>query len=683
MSVNQSPLDQLAARAGILPSYHDLEGTLHVAGAETKSALLKAVGYDISEPALSEQMEAIDARDRVRCLPDYVIVPAGMASTVVLVRPPASGSWSLVLDNGEIMSGDIASDTVADGIIRFGPLPAGYHQLSLGTDEALVIAAPERAPSVQEVARAPRAWGMTGGLYAVRSTRSLGLADYEDLAHLCEVLAEKGAAFLGINPVHALGDACTVYSPYSPTHRGYFNSRHIAVDRVPEFENAQKAHTLLAQNAGSLDALRAIDLIDYDGVNAHHRALLGALFDVFDQGQTTADRTNAFDLFCQAEGARLEEFCLFEALSHVHGSNWRIWPEAVASPDAPGIRELKTHSWRELRYHAYLQWLASTQLLEAKDRAKRAGMALGLYADLAVGVRPDGAEIWANQGAFAHHVSLGAPPDAFNPNGQNWSLAPLNPCGLVEQKFEPFIATIRQCLKHAGMLRIDHVMGLLRCFWVPDDGSPGAYVRYPLDALLAIIKIEAHRHNVVIVGEDLGIVPEGLRETLAKAGFYGCTIMQFEKHDNGDFRSPSDYRPNTLSSVGTHDTPTLRGYWQGKDNDDRLMAGQFDQVTRDEMDRRRGHDRWCLQKISGHWQDSEDRTLSFAQNLAIHRSLASGSAALVAVQLDDVLEVDAQPNMPGTVTEYPNWRLKMPLPIDELSKDPRLTEFAAMLSNDV
>jgi 4-alpha-glucanotransferase len=351
----------------------------------------------------------------------------------------------------------------------------------------------------------------------------------------------------------------------------------------------------------------------------------------------------------------LQTFAQFEVLSKNFGTDWRDWPNDPAVPPK-----------EQLGFHMWLQWVADTQLGRAQTRAVAAGMPLGLYLDLAVGPRRDGAESWCERDAIAQGVSVGAPPDHLSPEGQNWDLAAFAPRKLQAQRYAPLRRILSQTMHHAGVIRIDHVLGLNRSFWLPDDGSPGAYIRQPFEALLAVIKIEAERHNCLVIGEDLGLVPDGFRDTMRGHGFYGYSVLQYERDDHGGFRDPHSGAEQVLSCFATHDTPTVNGFATGRDIDWWAKLGWIDAPEAKHAQARR-HD-----EITAIAHDGDFRT-------HVHTLLARSNAALVAVQLDDVLgSVEAQ-NLPGTIDEHPNWRRKYTSPLEGLAHDDRLTATASIM----
>jgi 4-alpha-glucanotransferase len=674
--VTGAPLQALAEALGILPEWHDISGQHHITTPETQRALLSAMGITAdSEAEAAEALAAHEAQLAARRLPAELVVTAGTTARIPIAT---AAEWHLELEDGGSDSGR------AEGAIELTP-PAGLHRLHIGEEVCLVIAAPAEAPGIEDVLGRPRAWGVTAALYGLRSVRNLGIGDYADLANTARQLAGLGADFLGINPLHARGAACSGISPYTPSCRTAFEPRHIAVDAVLGFRQCDVAQALLRDNAARLATARNSDLVDYATSDAIGGDVLRGLFADFER--SAGPVVDAFKTWRNGPGRALEWYALFEAISLRHGEDWHRWPAPLQQFGSPAVLSFAATNGKEVRYHAWLQWLAQRQLATAQQAAKNAGMSLGLYLDIAVGVRPGGADTWSAPACFAEGVSLGAPPDAFNPAGQNWALAPFNPVGLRAAAYRPFIEMLRAAMSHAGLLRIDHILGLRRSFWVPEGDIPGGYVTYPLEPLLALIRLEARRSGCVVVGEDLGSVPPGLRDRLAEAGLLGCAVMQFEK-DGHRFRAPKDYRPATLASLGTHDTPTLRGWWAGWDIDQRHTIAGGDPATRDQEHQQRGAERTALARLlsdeglapAGLDPDAPPAEADDTLSEALHRLLARAGSALVAVQLDDALGSIAQQNLPGTVDEHPNWRRRYAVAVEGLGGDPRLRALAALFA---
>ncbi len=662
-------LDRLADVRGVAATWIDQRGAEHVTPAETKRALLSAMGVACAtEAEAADSLAAHEAAEAARALPREIVALPDAPAMIPLRRRVA---WRLEREDGTVEEG-------ADGGALSLALPMGLHRLSAGDETCLIIVAPRAAPSVRDLSGRDRVWGATAPLYGLRSARNLGLGDYEDLAGAAEALAGLGADFIGINPVHARGAAQTGISPYSPSSRIAIEPAHIAVDRLPGLARCAEARRFLAEAAeGAADA-REGPFARYEARNAAAAPALRALFEAFEARPETDPERAAFARWAAEGGAALESFAVFEALSLRHGPDWRIWPADCATPDAPAVLRFAADHPEEIGFHLWQQWLAERQLSEAQRRARRAGMAFGLYLDLAVGVRPDGADAWAHPEAFVRGVSLGAPPDPLAPAGQNWGLAPFSPAGLRAEAFAPFRRTLRAALSHAGLLRIDHVIGLQQAFWIPDDPDlPGGYVRYPLEALLALLRLEATRAGCAVIGEDLGTVPAGLSRKLNDSGLYGCAIVHFER-EGAALKPPRRYREGALASFGSHDLPTVRGFLAARDNDWRRRVGQFTDEQAAENRAEREADVAALRRMlraEGRPAETDEEVVD-----SVHASLAEGASAMVAVSLEDALGMVEQPNLPGTLDEHPNWRRRLPVAVEDLRNDAALQRIAAILS---
>lgn len=511
-----------------------------------------------------------------------------------------------------------------------------------------------------------RAWGVTVQLFGVRSARNQGIGDFEDAARLAELFGAHGADFLGINPVHALFLADPDRkSPYFPSSRRFLNPLYIAIDRL-----GGSADTL---SASEQDALRTGTHIDYAAVS---RAKRRALETLFEQAADDAD----FTAFCDREGTALDDFATFEALSEWlaasgHGAGWHGWPSPVRSARSDDVTAFRRANASRIRFHKWLQWVASRQLADAQHRACRAGMRIGLYLDLAVGVAPDGAATWAQPESYARTARIGAPPDLFNSAGQDWGLAPLKPAA-VPHPASAFATDLTAAMRSAGAVRLDHAMGLQRLYWIPEGhkADRGGYVRYPFEVTLDVLAGLSQKARAIVIGEDLGTVPHGFREIMEHAGLLGYRVFYFETQPDGLFRPPQQYAAQALACVSTHDLPPLAGWWTGRDIDARARLGLLDADTAAAACRARGDDRLRLLKaLIGEGiapRADEDRdTLTDDILIAVHAFLARTPCRLVAIQLEDLAHATEQVNLPGTDREHPNWSLRLPLTLDQIADD--------------
>jgi 4-alpha-glucanotransferase len=667
--------DRLAARFGVINSYRDYDGNEMAAPVKTKRMLLSAMGiHPATESEAASILASLEAADaEMRTAREHIVACRATSSI------PLKGQcdWRLIDENGQEIGTGIAS-----GKIDLPALESGVYQVSLtdgsGSENTTLIAAPPCAPSAKDITGSKRLWGVTAALYGLRSGRNSGIGNFSDLGEAAEALGRNGAQFLGINPVHALGiaDRETI-SPYSPTSRAYYNIAHIAFEDIAELEGSVRLRRFLNENALELKKLREAELVDYAALLPIRDFVLKELYAIYAEIAPELGGNREFVEFVAASGDGLRTFGLYETLSETFGPDSRKWPAEYQSPDSREVRAfLRTHEKR-IGFHCWLQWIADRQLAAAQSRAKASGMSIGLYLDVSVGSRPGGAESWANPSAVAVGVSLGAPPDAFSPQGQNWNLSPFSPEGLRRSRYQPFISMLRSAMRHAGMVRIDHVLGLSRSFWIPAAGEQGGYVRYPLEAMLAIVAIEAERNRTVVIGEDLGLVAPEFREKLQTGGLYGCAVMQFERHD-GRFRDPVKWRETSMGSFGTHDTPTFRGFCQARDIEWSTRLSRGKKENPDQVKTERQSALRALFDATVPNVDGKDNGKGMSGD-RMHAALADAGSDLVAVQLDDVLETIEQQNLPGTIDEHPNWRRRYPVPVENLGADERLVRVGRIM----
>ncbi|XDA98351.1 4-alpha-glucanotransferase [Sulfitobacter sp. LCG007] len=666
-------LDALAAFYGINPRFFDLSGAEHATSPETKRALLRANGVDVSsEASVSEALAAETARRADRWFPEEIVIESESEATLGF---GLGAEWTLT----ETGADEPAAEGRADAAIVLPAVPSGIYELEARAggrvEHVTVLAAPKRLPSVQGLTGCRRLWGISLALYGLQSDRNAGMGDFADLALAAETFGRLGAGFVGVNPVHSMGYLeFDTASPYSPSHRGFFNTAYIAPDRLPGLENSEAAQAALAEYQESFARYRSSETVPHGPLKRAQQKALEALFGIFRE-KTGGRAAQDFEVFRDLASPEIMRFARYEALSEDHGADWRTWPREIDTADADPER---------VDYHLWLQWAAERQLQRAQTGALDAGMPLGLYLDLAVGPRRDGAEAWCEQASIAEGVSVGAPPDHLNPEGQRWNLAAFAPALLRKHKYAPFRQILAATMRHAGVVRIDHVLGLYRSFWIPDDGSPGAYISQHFESLIAVIKIEAERNGTAVIGEDLGLVPDGFRDTMRDHGFYGYSVLQYEKAGDGRFRDPDSMSPQVLSCFSTHDTPTLRGYARGRDIDWWQKLGWVEAGVADDARDRRREDIEMLKEMGGDApcgvvdpQDDADRL----QN-AVQSTLARSPAAMVCIQLDDVLgSVEAQ-NLPGTVEQHPNWQRRHGVPVDQLADHQGLASLAACMERN-
>ncbi|HEX6691238.1 MAG TPA: 4-alpha-glucanotransferase, partial [Burkholderiales bacterium] len=501
----------------------------------------------------------------------------------------------------------------------------------------------------QLLERGGRVWGFGVQLYSVRSARNWGIGDFGDLRALLELSARLGASLLGVNPLHAADG-----SPYSPSSRFALNWRYLDVEAVPGYAASKKARALVASDAFQkrLKALRATTLVDYQGVGRAKLEVLELLF-----------RESAHSSAQVPKGMR--EFALFEALREKLGGPWQAWPEAYRDPASAEVTRFLSRNLERVRFHEYLQLEARRQLEAAQAHSRALGMAIGLYVDLALGADAGGAEVWANRSLYALGVSAGAPPDEFNPRGQDWGLPPFSPRALRAADYAPFAELLRASMPEGGALRLDHVMALMRLYWIPRGASAerGGYVRYPFRELLAVLAQESRRRRCLVVGEDLGTVPKPLRAALNDAGVLSYRPLLFEKDPAGEYGPPAGYPREALVCVSTHDLPTWRGFWAATDL--ALRAALDLSVDPPREQELREADKMALARALA--REGLDRSAA-----AAHTFVARTPCKIVLVQPEDVFELLEQANLPGSVEGHPNWQRKLPLEMERWAADRRV-----------
>jgi 4-alpha-glucanotransferase len=708
---DRRPLDRLATHYGIEPHFTDNWQRRHLVADATKQALLAALGVPTGSAAEIEtglHAALTSAWQQILAPAEVVRKGAPLVPTVTLPTClDGRLSWVVRTEDGERHRGEVRLDVLEVAAeqriegVRYRrrrlplplDLPPGYHRLEVTAGAAAsatmaLTVTPERAFGLGDLGR-ERLWGVTLPLYGVCSERNWGIGDFGDLAELATATAGLGAGLIGINPVHALFPPLPErISPYAPSSRRFLNVLLISIERAARRLGGRPA--LNPEMEPLLERARAAELVDYPTVSQLKLQALDELHRAFTA--SGGPERAAFDSFRSRGGPSLERQAIFETLLEhfIHADptkrNWRSWPDDYRRPDRPAVAAFAARHADRVEFFQFLQWLADEQLAEAQAEARAAGMPVGLYLDLAVGVDPDGAEAWADPATVAGRVRIGAPPDDFSPKGQDWGLAPLAPLALRAQAYAPFVELLRRNMAHAGALRIDHVLGLRRSFWLPPERDlPGAYVRYPLSDLLGLIALEAERARCVVIGEDLGTVPEGFRTTLTEAGLLGCRVLYFERDRNGRFRGSASYPSACLASISTHDLPTLAGFWAGRDISWREYLGLFAEPGQSARERteRAGARQRLLELLAaegllpaGLDPKRPPVELPWSVVLALHQLLARSPSELVVMQLEDALQLVEQANLPGTTAEHPNWRRRLGICLERLATDPRVLELA-------
>lgn len=639
-------LNKLAAHYGIFPSFKDLNRVIQPTSRDTQLALLIGNGIQVdNEAMITEHLHQIAADNAKRRLPDEIVITCQQPNSIYC---QIKTEWSVQFEDDGTFSGH------ADGRIFLPAMPSGIHNLTVKfadhNENISLICAPKRAPSIQDLSGKPNVWGVNTALYALNSRDNYGMGSFDNLAVAAEAFAANGADFLGINPVHAIGWMEGVISPYSPSHRAFLNPAYVALNAPKKPMNDQ-------------------EFIDYEITKPAHQHALETAFEAY---ETDLDFTN----FCQQSGKDLELFALYEALSEANGSDWQQWPQQLQSPSQID-NELKAKLAPRVEFHKWQQFMADKQLANVQTRARKAGMSMGLYLDLAVGSRRYGAETWASTDAIADGVSIGAPPDHLSPAGQNWGLAAYAPVKSKATKYRALRQSLRASMRHASILRIDHVLGMNRSYWLPDNGVAGGYIKQPFESILAVIAIEAERANCAVVGEDLGLVPHGFRDTMRARGLYSYSVLQYDKDEAGDFKPHAQLNPQTLACFSTHDTPTLKGFYEKTDIGWWGKLGWIapEQVAQAKQQREHEVDTilTTANQIKSYDYDS------FRDG--INNILAASPATMVAVSSDDIFEIAQAPNLPGTIHEHPNWRRRHGIKVEDFSHHDKLKNIGNLMCN--
>ncbi|TXY08245.1 4-alpha-glucanotransferase [Vibrio mimicus] len=712
-------LKQVAEMAKIADRYVSAWGSEAQVEDDTIRHLLASLGYDTSsDEALLQSAEKKHKKDVVD--PVLVVHQGAVIEVPLYLGVSARESefdWRLQTEQGGVLEGYLQSQIVRDERAEGGPLvfalpndlPLGYHTLLIARKrrkapyEMALIVTPQACYKQPALAQGKKLWGPSIQLYTLRTQHNWGMGDFGDLKQLVADIASRGGDFVGLNPIHALFPANPEgASPYSPSSRRWLNILYIDVSSVPEFALSAEAQ----QKVGSpefqqrLQKVRDAHWVNYSEVAELKLSVLPLLFAEFKKRHLDkhSDRAHAFLNFVEQGGESLLHQAAFDALhAQLHAEDasvwgWPVFPEKYRRFDSTAVQKFIDEQKDQVHLYMYLQWIADAQIHEAQSLAEEKGMAVGLYRDLAVGVADSGSETWADQGNLLQDVSIGAPPDVLGPLGQNWGLPPLNPQVLQATAYDAYIKLLRANMKHCGALRIDHVLGLLRLWWIPkgENATKGAYIYYPVKDMLAILALESHRHQCSVIGEDLGTVPDEIVELLRDAGVHSYKVFFFEtSKEDGGYVSPAHYAEQSMAALCTHDMPTLRGFWHCDDlkmgreiglyPDEEQLQGLFD----DRLKCKQGildSVAWHGYLPAGVGRDATQVPMDSYLSEALQLHVAAGSSALLSVQLEDWLEMDKPVNIPGTVNEYPNWRRKLSMNLDEIFAREEVNRIAARLT---
>jgi 4-alpha-glucanotransferase len=714
--MDTASIERLARLRGIGDAYHDYRGELKYFSLETKISLLRAMGCAVDEPAaLALELGRLETDSRRRFLPPIAAAHGSRIGIDINVTAQEFGStlvWSVCLEDGSQRDGTTSTADCAeiwrgevDGTWitrrRFElpiDLPAGYHELEakIGAGTAarsLLVISPPQCYEPAPIVAGRRLWGIAVQLYTLRSRDNWGIGDFNDLRSLIRWVAPHGAGFIGLNPLHALAPADPARaSPYSASNRHFLNVLYISVPLVPEFSDCAAVRERLAGSSAAhrLRDLRGCELVDYRGVADLKFEMLELLYRDFRDRHLAAGTGRARDFlaFVATGGDLLRTHARFDALDRYlraasgSASGWQSWPEEFRDVNGKAAMQFAAAHPQEIEFYAYLQWLAHEQLRGAQALARELGMSIGLYGDYAVGANPSGSETWADRSSYCLGAEIGAPPDPLALKGQGWGIPPQDPSVMLAQRLQGFARLIRSNMHCYGALRLDHVMSLFRLWWVAAgfSSADGAYVHYPLEQLLTVLSLESVRNACLVVGEDLGVVPDEMRRAMPEYGLFNYKVLLFEKLD-GRFRRPEEYVRRALATATTHDLPTLRSYWEGHDIELRRRLNLYPSAEREgEVTRQRAHDRELLlaalqeQGLKPAQQATpfDPFTAEFAH--AVHLYLARSATALTALQIEDLLGMTEPVNVPGTDREYPNWRRKVTADIEDIAARSDLAE---------
>jgi 4-alpha-glucanotransferase len=724
----EQALNRAADLFGIEREYWDIFGIHHPASAEGIAEVLRSMGIDAgSKEGLDCAVEGRWWDDWSRTIPPTLV--ASVQDPIIAVRVPREladraidleVSW----EDGGTESARVPLDTGMDdgaAVLRGREFVArqirvpfrlrlGYHELRAHIDGGEAVAArwilcPDRAYFPERIAGNGRAGGIFFSLYGLRSDRNWGCGDFTDLCRLAEwVATDLGASFIGLNPLHAIPNRQPYNtSPYLPVCSFYKNPIYLDLEAIEDFHASAWAQSIVSSPPvrEEIARLRDAEYVEYENVQRLKLRVLKALFRSFlhNEYRKQTPRALEFRKYAETEGGLLDRFAMYCALDDaIHRSNpdvwlWSGWPAEYRDPESAATRSFAREHWRSVLFFKYIQWQLDLQLAAAQRHARELGLAIGLYHDLALATDRFGADLWAHRRFYVEGCRVGAPPDDFSPNGQDWSFPPPNALEHFRDGYRLFAESLRKNMKHGGALRIDHVMRFFHLFWIPDqlDAKRGIYIRDRHEDLVRILALESVRNQVLIVGEDLGTVADEIRETLARFGILSYKLFYFERRADGTFKFPIEYPEKSLVSASTHDLPTLSGFWANRDIEARRTAGMFpnDSGYYAQLADRMREKQKILNLLfqtgmlpGNHPRNAEAiPELTGELHYAIVGFLASTPSALMLLSEEDLMKQPDQQNLPGTTAEYPNWRHKTRFTVEGLRSEKVARDFAGMYRN--
>lgn len=733
-------IHELSELCGILPEYWDVFGKKHTTALDTAKAILKAMGVRVdSADAISKEISERRSRpwktflDPVHVLsvneqpfstPVYIPLEEGLEAKLII-------SWSLEDETGRREEYSISGNAVhiseqkwIDSVryVKVNLVDGKRREIGYYTIQAVckhssgvfhgeggilagrskIIITPDTCYLPEEL-RNGRAWGISVNLYSIRSKKNWGIGDFRDLGKIVRWTSGLKGHFVGINPIHAIPNTRPFgTSPYSPISRLYNNLVYLDIESVPEVKVSKKTREVMATKKfrRELEELKEAEFINYEKAASLKEKILRKAFAGFYKRHVLGKtgRGRSFRKYVKGEGLCLESFAIFMSLREYMKKNknaytWQDWPETYRKASGKAVRRFGEENHRELLFYKYVQWLIDGQLRRLAGNARKLGMLVGLYNDLAVGSAGGGSDTWSFQDVLASGSDVGAPPDDFSPEGQKWGFPPIIPERLRETGYELFIMTIRKNMKHAGALRIDHVLGMFRLFWIPDGMTPndGVYVLYPSEDLLRIIALESVRNRTVVIAEDLGTIGDNVREALKRFWMLSYRLLYFERnYPDPSFLPPERYPLMALCAVTTHDLPTIYGYWKGRDIERRRAIGKYpdDTLWNKQVQERERDKKLILATLKSQGiipddypsdpSDIPEMTPELCS--AIYHYLALTPCKLLLASLDDVIGALDQQNMPGTVDSHPNWLQKTRPGLEQIVKDKRFIELSGILN---
>ncbi len=700
-------VEQLAELVGFYKSYTGTFGNEVESTPKARGLLLSSMGYGVEPDEVANVIEKINQKDWLNTVPSVNVVTVGAEDCFIPVTLPLNKElsvfWRIITENDGELSGkvnlevaDLIDETTINDThygqfkLSLPDLVQGYHELFVTVNgqefNCPLIFAPKNCFSATQASK-EKIWGFTAQLYSLRSDSNWGIGDFSDLNQLVQRSLLAGASVVGINPLHPLYQNNPAHrSPYSPSSRCFLNPLYIDVTDIINFKHCEEVQNVVSSNKfqNRLISIKNSEHIDYVGVSELKYEVIELLFSDFCNKSTTSyiNEANSFLRFKKEHGVELLEFATFDALFEHFRSidennyGWTDWLDDYQNPKSSEVIAFQKEYKERIDYFCFVQWVAHTQLNIVKENAQKNGMKVGLYLDLAVGCDGAGAEVWSDQASYLAGASIGAPPDGMNPLGQNWGLTPMNPVTLRAKGYQPLVKALRSNMQYSGALRIDHILGLLRQYWIAPNmnADEGVYIAFPIDEILSVIALESQRNQCIVIGEDLGNVPDGFTDLINNAGLLSFKVMFFERWESGLFKRPEEFNKKSIVTIATHDTATLAGWWTGKDLEWRERLDIYPTKEAGDKDRsaRAGERKMMIDALNDlnviemdNAPQQSPPIMNTELTLAVQKYLAKAHSHIQLIPIEDALESVEQVNIPGTIDEHPNWLQKLPVTLDE------------------